>query len=873
MNPASWGPLRLLRFPALLGAVLAAAVVLGGVTVASTLFLDAAGGAILARTLRNETRAPALTVALNSSVDPGMIAYRQALLDQELAGTLDRSLFTVTSEQLRIANGDSEDDARLAFRTEFLRNLDVVEDAGGRGAWIADYTAERLGVSPGDSVTVTREGVPTEVRVQGVYRDLLNLPITAYWAPLDDAIYPAVGADRRPPPLVFLDLRDYVQVSSGLQDPQESMVWEYPYDRGRPSIEQARAFADRLRGFLARSADANDQLFQTFARANVREPLTGLVDLSDGVLTSIRAPVESVGFAGVFVALLVIAGAGLFVVRRRRVEFVLLHARGASPIRLGLRTAVEAALPIVAGAAVGFLGGWAAVKALGPDGPIDPSALRAAATATAIAAALAIVLLGVVVALTVRAEAEERSTSLGRLAARIPWEVGVLVLAGAALYEVLTAVPEVDTANPAALGGPVDRLVLLFPILFVAGVAMLAVRLLRRWVPALRSRGSNLPTAPYLAARRLASGSKAAGWLVVAAALSVGMLVDAAALSASVRATAGQRAALLIGGEVSATVTGEPPDPNEAPFPATLVQRIGRAEFVAAEQDDELEVLAVDPASFERAAYWQGAFSSSSLDDLMTALSREGERVPVVLVGTSAPDQPVLRLASYDVPVERVGQARRFPGQVGDRPTLVVSAARLDEALAARDTSTLVLAGSSEVWANTSAEELDAFLSGADSTVIATASVAAARDTAPYLAVSWMFGFLQALGLVTGAIALVGAFLYLQSRQRQGEAAYALMRRMGLARGSHLRSIGLELTGVLVAAALLGVVLAIVASAVTFQAIALGGTGEATPLYRTPGGVLGLVLLVAMCVAWVGAWLVQRRADRTRVAEVLRLAA
>jgi putative ABC transport system permease protein len=144
--------------------------------------------------------------------------------------------------------------------------------------------------------------------------------------------------------------------------------------------------------------------------------------------------------------------------------------------------------------------------------------------------------------------------------------------------------------------------------------------------------------------------------------------------------------------------------------------------------------------------------------------------------------------------------------------------------------------------------------------------------TPAFLAVSWTFSMLQALGALAGLVALIGLVLYVQARQRGRLVAYALARRMGLSRGAHLRSVALELAAMLLFGFALGVTLALVTSSLVYRR--LDPMPEIPPglHLRLPGAVLGLTLVGTAVAALAGALLVQRGADRANIAEVMRLA-
>src|SRR6185437_16168592 len=83
--------------------------------------------------------------------------------------------------------------------------------------------------------------------------------------------------------------------------------------------------------------------------------------------------------------------------------------------------------------------------------------------------------------------------------------------------------------------------------------------------------------------------------------------------------------------------------------------------------------------------------------------------------------------------------------------------------------------------------------------------------TANFLGISWTFGYLSALAVFVGVIAVGGLLLYLEARSRTRVSGYVMARRLGLSTGAHLRSLIVELGGVAVAGLVLGACLAAVA--------------------------------------------------------------
>src|SRR5207249_4091567 len=110
---------------------------------------------------------------------------------------------------------------------------------------------------------------------------------------------------------------------------------------------------------------------------------------------------------------------------------------------------------------------------------------------------IGLALLALVAGVAARRDAEPGDSRGRRSLAGAPWELIVLALAAASLYEFLSRPPRTTTD----VGTPlkIDVLVLLFPILFVAGAAGLAARGLRVLLPRLRTAGRRWPASAYLA--------------------------------------------------------------------------------------------------------------------------------------------------------------------------------------------------------------------------------------------------------------------------------------------------------------------------------------------------------------------------------------
>jgi putative ABC transport system permease protein len=279
-----------------------------------------------------------------------------------------------------------------------------------------------------------------------------------------------------------------------------------------------------------------------------------------------------------------------------------------------------------------------------------------------------------------------------------------------------------------------------------------------------------------------------------------------------------------------------------------------------------VQVLAVDPATFAGAAYWQDSFADGYLADLVAALAGPAVdgRLPVVAAGLPAGD-PGLRLGSTQVPARVVATARVLPGRRTADPVVLVSADRLPEI-----TREAGADRTSELWTD-----------APRAAAVEAATAAGARGprvlepgdvftTANFLGITWTFGYLSALAVFVGVLAAGGLLLYLEARSRTRVSGYVMARRLGLTRAAHLRSLLVELGGVAVTGLLLGTALAAVAVAVVYRRLDVDLVRPPTPLLDVPWPAVGLTALTAVVVAALAAAYAQRAADRADPAGVLR---
>ncbi|MGZ8593918.1 MAG: hypothetical protein ACXWYC_11530, partial [Actinomycetota bacterium] len=677
--------LRLSWFPGVFAAVFGAATILGVVTAAGAPFVSSTASATLQRTIEGDAafRLPTLTVAADSSISGDLIDYRTGLLERELGPVLGAPIVTARGDTVTVSADGNVQPVRIVTRTGALDHVERIEGADGEGVWLADVTATALGVGPGDRIQVGGVIGSTEVAVAGVYHDLMTRPRTPFWAPLDDFIYPPAGANTRPPAFMLMDLPTYVAVDDALLDDQDPFTWEFRLPERPTSIEEAQALRSQLARFGARLESVNLDVGSAFPTGNLDEPYSGWLSSASQISDSVAGPVNALVLAARVLALLVLAGSGVFMMRRRRVELAVLNARGVGPVRLGGRTMAEVVLPVALGALAGWAIALAAVDRLGPGGVVGEAAAREAGWNVAWTAAAGVVLLAIVSARSLGELATAGTGSARRVASAMPWDLILLVLAGVA-FAGLRGDPGAVAAGTIP---ELDPLFLLFPILLLAGAAGLLARGARLVLPRLRLIGSSSRPGVYLALRRLAAAPKLAASLLVASAVAIGILVYSGTLSSSLAETAGQDAALAVGSDVAVDYTGSLSDAGASSIAVTPIVRLEGASF-ASGSDADLDILLVDPETFAEAAFWSDEFSDDPLEALMARLSEPADGLPVIVAGSvRVPADPAITVGGVDVPIDVAGTARTFPGVVGARPVVVMDRGEMEAALESRGLS------------------------------------------------------------------------------------------------------------------------------------------------------------------------------------------
>jgi len=600
-------------------------------------------------------------------------------------------------------------------------------------------------------------------------------------------------------------------------------------------------------------------------------PLPGFLADARTTQTALSAPVEAVSLSGRALALGLAAAVGFYMVRRRRSECMVLAAQGVGGARLGVRAMAEAALPM----ALGGVAGWELALVLGrhfdPLPVVSAAVVRAAGWEAGLMLGAGLLLIGVATVLVSRHETQERVRRIpGALARPLLWEALALMLAGAALYEVTIRGGATVQGNDQI--SRVDWLLMLFPLLLIGGLAGLASRGLGRLLADRLTSFGRLPPVLFLALRRLAAAPRMALLLLTASAVSLGLLTYAGILATSTRATALAKARVTVGSDASVVVSPGYEPPAGSPPRATRVIRVQEGHASVEPGHVQIALLVIDPSSFARGAFWDRSFASRSLGELLGHLDHQlPGRLAAIAAGKPLPPQATLSTSNVALPLDVV-TAKVFPGMPPDRPLVVVSRNALVRSAVAAGLPGASIGGTVEVWAKQDVDTLQHELRGFTVSSQPGASAAALLRTSSFRAISWTLGMLLALGVLAGLVTVAGLLLYVQARQHEQMVAYALVRRMGRARWTHWLSIAFELAGMLLLALVIGALLAWAAAALVNRQLDIAPQFPPEPVLRLPMPLFGQVLLSVLAVALAGAALVQWRADRANVAEVMRLA-
>ena len=694
----------------------------------------------------------------------------------------------------RVADRPSQHQSfvQIASRTGALDNITILSSVGGQGVWLPDDLASTIGAKPGSEIDFAQDagagqpvvpaGSPTaQVRVAGIYRSLVGTVLPRFWC-TQTAIFGSFDSNFPPPPVIIAPPNTLSTLLGSLKVADlTSYEWERTLTPGINVPEAAKVLTavEHLDG----SVGAAPQFRGRFAGFPIGGGLDGtsllvtqlvfIVAHAEAIEHALRGGILPVSLAGLAVSALLVAAAGSYWVDRRRSEVALLSSRGAGPTALGGKAALENLIPVAVGAVVGWAAASGLVVAIGPSGSLPTSARFDGLWASLAGGAFALLLVWVVAGLRVRSGAVQR---FGRSRiARVPFE---LLPLGLSLWAWSTLGQPSLQANGTSAPG-VGAAFLAFPILFLLSLAALGARftvviLSARWF---RRATAGLGKPAWLASRRLSGAPKIAALSLASTAAAVGVLLYGSALTTSQNSTLHAKAAVFVGSTTSVQLLS--PGPVPAALAPTTTEVLSLPNAMIGGLDSN--VIGIDPKTFAKAAFWDSSFANVSLQTLLELISgaqNPGAPLPVIIAGSGAGSVTgPLELSDYGmytspIPVTVVGTAKEFPGESGVDPLVITSTSLLRK---------FGIPGEDQLWSHQSDQQVLAALERAGESPTILVTIPDVLDETTFAAIAWTFGYLQALGVLSGAVIIGGLLLFVSTRARSRALAYVLVAQNGAA--------------------------------------------------------------------------------------------
>ncbi len=876
------------RYPGLFASLAVGALLLALAAAAYPLFISASASELVAAKIDD----PAYTrwaagimfrngaMPLPSEERFGDAAERAGPAFRRLAGSspyLGNVAETMIAAPSSVADVDDPSDTRemrLFAGDGAARQLEILEGELASGVLLPEHTADGLDLSPGDEVLLESDldGTAT-MRVDGIYRPIYRDNLTGYWRPWRDELIQRCGLCPIPPQPMIVSRARFFDAARDLRFDHAGLALQAPAERSL-TLDEADDAARRAEAIVEEMG--RQPLFArrycTFCNTRTAPALSSSMDEivrdTQRRLGAIDGPARLLRAAGLLVALVVVAGAGAFAMATRRVESTLLFARGARPRAVGTRGALEALVPSAVGAASGLGLAFVLVRVVGPEGAVASSATSLAARAAALTIAAAVIAVGLVSTVSFLRQSEHHRGRFGVVAA-LPWELALIGLSLFVLDRLQNGGAVVE--HPALQTKTPSGLLLVFPVLFLAGFVALAARMVVLLVRWWRGRSAALPNPSYLAVHRLAARPRLTLLLITAAGLCLGLFVQSQTVARSMQTTVDVKAGVFVGSDVAVSIDRSYETPTDFPLPTTrVVQRLLAGEF---HQDLRFDLLAIDPDTFADAAFWDPAFGSEAPENLAGVLARRsGGALPIVLAAAEGVEPDSITIDTKTIPVDVVERTVAFPGMTSIRPLVIVDAERLDQAFEDEVSPLWDTSADHELWirgdhdAVTRALPLLPFPPGL---VIEAEAV---KDI-PYIsAVIDTFIVMNGLGLLAALLVFAAMLMYLQARQRSEIVSYGLSLRMGMRSASHLLAIATEVAAMLGVAFVAGAALAIVAASLIVPLLDPLEAIPPGPLTVVPVTLIAATAPLLLLVAFFGGWLTERRARSADLGQVMRLA-
>jgi putative ABC transport system permease protein len=759
--------------------------------------------------------------------------------------------------------GDASYPVFVVSRQNAADHLQVVAGPRGAGVWLPDAYAAFVHLSVGDQITVHAGPATTTLPVAAIYHSLRDQPDQPWWCDLLN-VYKLPAGNQPPPEVLFVDQQTFVGLPPGIlvRATQRTAFLLNDSNLNQDQARQMSAGIAEMRQTLTGPGVAVDGSVGAWYGSSLSSLVPQFTGRADLVRHSMLSTVLPISGAGVLVGLIVVGSAATFWVRRRRQELTMLSARGVGSIALAVKAIAETWPALVIGTAAGFAGSWLLVRRTGPDPVLSGEAAPGALLSALACLALQLAAVGIVAGVACRSLTDQTRARRLRVVRWLPYEL--LLLAGAPVLWTAMGDSRIagDPSNGLGTAIQVPGRLLVVPIMVVSGVTILAARLGGVYLRASRRRPQRTNPA-FLARRRISRQAVMVAVLAAATALPVAIASYAATVTRSVETTIDDEARLFLGTDVVLTLSRPADIPPSLQGQATQVLRAEGTIIGGIETD----VLAVDPDSFARVAYWTDSLASgASLRQVLSAITTP-----------PAPGSPSTIVASARTPAgtQRVTwwglAALGGTVHVVSVPTLPAQRAGYPVALVPPDgLGALAQYAVSQIWVRGDPAQILARVREANLPVrqIQVASNLNANSLLEPL--TYTFEYLVALSLLTGAVILVGLLLYLEAQIPQRRRAYVLLRRMGLSAAGHRRALLRELALPLLWGFASG--MAVAAGLVAALDSYFDPDPDTPPdtVLSVPYVALAVIASVTLLIGLAAATYAQARISRARAAEVLR---
>lgn len=653
---------------------------------------------------------------------------------------------------------------RLGYRDGATDNLTPLAGGGTDGVWLPQTDAGETHTSVGDRA----ENIALPP-VTAIYPDQRD-PLPDWWCTEDShVVLPPLASDAA---AIAGTARRVAWVPSPQVLDRSGLPLDISLRFPAPAPTTTAQAADlTLRGH-AMLGELNHRL----AAAGLAGKITGTSKFDNPMSLALQARrevLDSVLPLAVVSLLVGVAGVAAVAVQwcqRRHAELRLLWSRGSGPAALGGLATAELAAPIGSGAFAGLGIARLTLPWYAPAGALNAGVTGLTALTVLGCAALALLVLGGTVGWHMRHMLEGSGSLNGLVRATrfVPWEA---VTAAMAVFAWLRVVHGLVVSRGGIAVPRIDPLTLLFPLLVVVTVAGVQSRLARLALTnSHRLRLWSMPAVQW-AVRRLAAAKPAVSGILLVGALAVGALAVGHGVSNAENQALDAKSGLLLGANTVAQVMPTPAIQRDVLPPALAAN----STVTALERNGTSSILAVDPATFARAAWLP---RDGSVQRILAQLQQSHGAVRI----GDAPDGTVSAPGMTSLQV--VSSAALFPGFPTDAGYLVPLSALTDPNLV----------DSWNVWSAGGPAQLGDALNANGIEYSNPQTRIQALDALPFLTVRWTFGFITALGTVLALVAAASLVLAVEVRRRQHALSATLALRMGLSRrtliASHIAELG-----------------------------------------------------------------------------------